>query len=47
MYACIFEIRRGIFTGVCAAGHRSPFSCDPPLSAKEEDWSPTEGTPVR
>ncbi len=25
-----YETGRGFFEGVCAAGHRLPFSCDPP-----------------
>jgi hypothetical protein len=30
MYACLLETGAGFFGMVCAAGHRLPFSCDPP-----------------
>jgi hypothetical protein len=36
MYACISETGCGFFAGVCAAGHRLPFSCDPPYPGIRE-----------
>jgi hypothetical protein len=46
MYAYIPKIRAGFLEGVYAAGHRPPFSCDPP-PRQVKGRSPTEEAPAR
>ena len=46
MYACVLETGRGFFAGVCVAGHRPLFSCDPP-PPQVKDPSPPPDLTVR
>src|SRR5215208_1221357 len=47
MYACIYEIRGGFFSVVCAPNDATDHSYDPPPSATQRNRSPTGRTPAR
>ena len=47
MYACIYEIRGGFFSGVCTPNDATAHSYDPPPSATQRNRSPTGRTPAR
>jgi hypothetical protein len=47
MYACMPEIERGLFEGVCAPSNATATFRDPPHSPSQENRSPIARTPAR
>jgi hypothetical protein len=43
MYACVRETGYGFFAGMCAACHRSHFSCEPPYHLGIREITPANG----